>query len=201
MNRLLESVLEQPAVYRLWQAWHADQKFAPVLAHNDLSRVRRVLDVGCGPGTNAPLFAHADYFGIDINSAYIAEARRRYHRNFEVADAMTFKAPGNEPFDFILLNSFLHHIDLDGVRGILGHISSLLAPDGAVHILDLVLPERVGIAKAFARMDRGRFARALQEWRRLFSENLEPVLFQPYTLTVLGIKWLDMIYFKGAAKR
>lgn len=201
MNRLLESVLEQPAVYRLWQSWHEDQKFAPVLAHNNLSRVRRVLDIGCGPGTNSPLFVHADYLGIDINPAYVGEARRRYHRDFQVADATNFSPPANKPFDFILLNSLLHHIDLGGVRSILSHVPSLLTAGGTVHILDLVLPEDAGIARTFARLDRGRFARPVEEWRGLFCESLEPLLLHPYTLTVFGIGWLDMIYFKGAAKR
>ena len=61
--RLTDQVMENPHAYRLWQAPFAEPKFAPVLAHNDLSRVRRVLDVGCGPGTNTHHFAGADYLG------------------------------------------------------------------------------------------------------------------------------------------
>ena len=89
MRRSLESILEQPVVYRLSQAPFVGQKLVPILAHNDLGRVRRVLDVGCGPGMNTALFAHADYLGIDINPKYIANARRRFRRDFLVADATT----------------------------------------------------------------------------------------------------------------
>ena len=52
-----ERLLEQPLSYRLWQAPFAEAKFEPVRRHNDLGRVRRVLDVGCGPGTNTHHFA------------------------------------------------------------------------------------------------------------------------------------------------
>ena len=36
-------LLGQSWAYRLWQAPFAEQKLAPVFAHNDLSTVRRVL--------------------------------------------------------------------------------------------------------------------------------------------------------------
>ncbi|MFN9035255.1 MAG: hypothetical protein ACK5YO_03100, partial [Planctomyces sp.] len=49
-------LLSLPAVYRMWQAPFVDAKFDPILRHNDLRSVRRVLDAGCGPGTNAHLF-------------------------------------------------------------------------------------------------------------------------------------------------
>jgi len=54
---LSEILLERTSVYKLWQAPFAEQKFAPVLVHNDLDRVQRVLDVACGPGTNTHHFS------------------------------------------------------------------------------------------------------------------------------------------------
>lgn len=67
----LTRILEQPLSYRLWQAPFAEAKFAPALRHNDLTRVRRILDVGCGPGTNAHHFEGIDYLGIDLNPRYV----------------------------------------------------------------------------------------------------------------------------------
>ena len=201
MNRAIERLLERPGVYQTWQAWHAGPKFAPILAHNDLSRVRRVLDIGCGPGTNARYFTHCDYLGIDINPQYIETARRRFKGKFVVADATNFIVPEGWDFDFILLNSLLHHIDPEGVRRILSHAATLMGDGGSAHILDLVLPSRPGLARAIAKRDRGRFPRPLDEWRELFSEPFETVLFEPYALKILGIGWLKMVYFKGRKKR
>jgi trans-aconitate methyltransferase len=82
MKEITTSLMEKTTVYRLWQKPFQNQKFAPLLAHNDFNRVRRVLDVGCGPGTNTRFFANSDYLGIDINPHYIGYARRRYGRTF-----------------------------------------------------------------------------------------------------------------------
>lgn len=191
------SVLEHTLVYRLWQAPFAERKFAPIAAHNDVSRIRRVLDVGCGPGTNTHHFAHADYVGIDINPRYTDAARHRTGRKFIAADATTYVVDPSERFDFIFLNSFLHHVDTDSVRRILSHLATLLTDDGAIHILDLIRPERPSIALTLARLDRGDFPRPLAEWKTLFEASYIPVVFEPYALTGLGITLWQMIYFKG----
>jgi SAM-dependent methyltransferase len=107
---LMTQLLERTMIYSLWQAPFAADKLAPLLAHNDLREVRRVLDVGCGPGTNTRLFAHADYLGIDINQDYIENARRKYKRPFVAADVTTYDDNTLGTFDFILINSFLHHL-------------------------------------------------------------------------------------------
>lgn len=191
------NVLEHTLVYRLWQAPFAERKFAPIVAHNDVSQIRRVLDVGCGPGTNTHHFAHADYVGIDVNSRYTEAAHRRTGRKFIAADATKYEVDPSERFDFIFLNSFLHHVDTPSVRRILSHLATLLTDDGAIHILDLIRPERPSIALTLARMDRGDFPRPLAEWKALFEESYVPVVFEPYALTGLGVTLWQMIYFKG----
>jgi SAM-dependent methyltransferase len=193
-------LLSQPWAYRLWQAPFAEQKLAPVYAHNDLSAVRRVLDVGCGPGTNTPHFAHADYLGIDYNPRYIDSARRRHRRAFVVADVTTFEVPAAERFDCILANSLLHHVDTAGVERVLAHLGDLVSADGHVHILDLVLPDHPSPALLLARWDRGDYPRPMEEWRRLFTARFEPVVFVPFTLSFLGVPLWNMVYFKGRAR-
>ncbi|MGA7402536.1 MAG: class I SAM-dependent methyltransferase [Candidatus Sulfotelmatobacter sp.] len=193
----VENVLELSSVYRLWQAPFAEQKFAPVRANNDLQRVRRVLDVGCGPGTNCRHFSHVDYLGIDFNERYIESARRRYKRDFLVADVRHYRAMPGERFDFILANSFLHHLNTEDVLGILSHLRTLLTDDGHVHSLELVMPEDRSIARLLARWDRGHFARPPEEWRAIFTQHFEPVLLEFYPLTVMGTTLWNMVYFKG----
>lgn len=196
-----DHILEMPISYRVWQAPFAEAKFAPVLAHNDLSAVRRVLDVGCGPGTNAAHFAGSDYVGIDLNPRYIEDAKRRHGRDFRVADATEFSVPEGERFDFILINSFLHHIPDEPTRELLGNLRRALAPDGHIHVMELVLPPRPCMGRLLARLDRGDFARPLESWRELLGEHFDAVVFEPYPL---GAAWSElttlwhMVYFKGA---
>jgi trans-aconitate methyltransferase len=91
----LVGVLDHTDVYRLWQAPFAEQKFAPVLANDDLRRVRRLLDVGCGPGTNTRYFAKVECLGIDFNQRYVESARRGHGRDFVVADVRSYRpTPG-----------------------------------------------------------------------------------------------------------
>ena len=195
--KLFDYLLEQPFLFNLSQLPFTRQKFARIVKHNDLSQVRRVLDVGCGPGTNAPSFAHAAYRGIDINPRYIELARRRFHRDFQVADATSYLAREGSRFDFILINSFLHHIDTDSVHRILAKTPNLLAPDGHVHSIEVVMPPRRGLSLLLARWDRGNFARPIDEWKAIFNCHLKTVVFEPFPVRHLGQTLMEMVYFKG----
>jgi SAM-dependent methyltransferase len=197
---LTASLLEKTLVYRAWQAPFAEKKFAPVLAHNNLSRVRRVLDVACGPGTNTRHFAHSDYLGIDLNERYIQDARTRHSRNFLVADVCTYRVSPDERFDFILVNSFLHHLRDSDVVNILCHLRTLLTEDGHIHLLELVMPEKPSVARRLARWDRGKYARPLENWKIIFTEFFDPVIVEPYSLGGFGATLWNMIYFKGKAR-
>src|SRR5690348_4409495 len=122
MSRGVDAIMKWPLVYRTWMATHGAQKFGPIMAHNDIHKVRRVLDVGCGPGTNAAQFAGMDYLGIDQNERYISQARRRFGERFAVGDVTRLDVPTDQRYDFILVNSLLHHIDLPSTRGLLCHL-------------------------------------------------------------------------------
>jgi trans-aconitate methyltransferase len=192
-------LLERSVIYRLWQAPFAHQKFAPILAHNDLSRVRHVLDVGCGPGTNSRYFSHTRYLGIDINQAYIDTARRRFGLDFEAVDARAYRAQPQDRFDFILVNSFLHHLCTQDVTRLLKHLTTLLTEDGCVHILEPELPPAGSVANLLARADRGKFVRPMADWESIFRRIFRRILLEPYPLKAGGVTLWKMLYFKGSA--
>jgi SAM-dependent methyltransferase len=199
--KLTTRVMEITHAYRLWQAPFVEKKFAPILAHNDLSRARRVLDVGCGPGTNTSYFSHAYYLGIDHNLRYLQHAHGQHRGDFLVADVTRLGLAPEARFDFILINSFIHHIDTPNARSLLAQLSTLLAEDGQIHILDLVLPAQPSIAQFLARLDRGDFPRPLKEWEQIFTETFETEVFEPYGVTGCGAILWEMVYFKGRRKR
>ncbi len=197
---VLDRIMSQPVVYRLWQAPFAATKLAPVLARQPIRDVRRVLDVACGPGTNAAWFAGTDYIGIDINDRYIATARDRQPGRFVAADAITWSAETSEQFDFILVNSFLHHLDDRSVSTLLRSLRTRLEVGGKMHILELVRPPSWGVARALARLDRGSYARPLEAWRKLVDESLHIEWFQPYDLSAMGVPLWHMLYAVGTAR-
>ncbi len=190
-------VLESPRVYRSWQAPFVRQKLCPVLRQQSLGSAKKVLDIGCGPGTNSAYFQDKEYLGLDLNPQYIAFARKRFKRNFLVADAVTFSPDPGEKFDFVLMNSLLHHIDDEGVHKLLSNVRELLGEDGEVHILDLELPETPGIALHLARADRGNYARKRETWRNVFTNYYQMLNFEPYSVGLFGVPLWNMVYFRG----
>ena len=192
-----ERLLEHPAVYSAWQAPFAAQKFAPVERWLSDHKVQRVLDVGCGAGTNAAHFAGTDYVGIDLNERYLEAARARFRSRFVQADLTNADLTSLGTFDMILANSFLHHVSDSAAARILAQLSPLLASDGTIHILDLVLPPRKSLAWMMARLDRGGYARPVERWRALFDAAFEPILFEPY---FVGGRLWSMVYFQGRRK-
>jgi SAM-dependent methyltransferase len=190
-------LLEQPAIYAAWQAPFVAQKFAPVERQLRRQPIRRVLDVGCGPGTNAARFSGVDYVGLDINEKYLAIARSKYPGRFVQADLATSDLSAYGTFDTILVNSFLHHLPDADVMRMLAQLSTLLDREGSVHIIELVLPERPSPAWLMAKLDRGKYPRPLQLWRELFSAYFEPVVVEPFP--VGGLLWA-MVYFRGRLK-
>jgi SAM-dependent methyltransferase len=196
----MSGLMENTTAYRLWQAPFADAKLAPILHHNDFSKIQRVLDVGCGPGTNCRYFEKSDYTGFDINPRYIDYASRKYRRNFMVQDVCTFEAPMEQRFDFVLLNSLLHHLTDPEAHRVLGRLSHLVSPGGYVHIVELVLPEYRGIPRWLAVNDRGNFPRSLTAWKELFSPYFHTAIFEPYPIKLLGVELWNLVYFKGEPK-
>lgn len=197
MNQAVVRLLERPGVYLAWQRPFVAAKLAPVKRYNDFSGVRRVLDIGCGPGTNTGEFANIEYLGVDLNPSYIDYARRRHGRAFEVADVRTDPIPGKGTYDFVLLNSLLHHLDDDAAASVLSAIRDLVSDDGHVHVIELELPERRGLPRLLSLSDRGEYPRSFSRWRELLTGHFDEVVFEPFPVPGRGPALWSMVYFKG----
>jgi len=201
MNEAVVRLLERPSVYLAWQRPFVASKLAPVWRHADREAIRRVLDVGCGPGTNTGEFAGLDYLGVDLNPSYIAHASKKHHAaRFVVADVRSDPIPGEGTYDFVLVNSLLHHLDDDAVSSLLGGLRRYVSADGHIHVVDLELPERRGIPRTLALGDRGDYPRGLPAWSALFAEHFDEAVFEPFPVPARGPMLWSMVYFKGRPK-
>ena len=196
----IRRVLDCPSLYQIWQAPFVAQKVAPFLAANDVSRIGRVLEIGCGPGTNAPLFTHTDYVGIDLNPDYVASARRRYGRAFLCGDAASFELEDAAPFDAVFINSLLHHLDDSAVEATISRAAGALRPGGQFHLCDLVLPEQTSVARVLAKADRGDFARPIPAWRELLTHRFQTDLLETYSVRFCSLNCWQMFYFRGVCR-
>ena len=96
--------------HRYTKEWHI-----PEAADFAGARGLKVLEIGCGLGTDGAQFAEAgaDYTGVDLTEAAVELARRRFELfnlpgSFQTADAENLSFP-NASFDLVYSHGVLHH--------------------------------------------------------------------------------------------
>jgi ubiquinone/menaquinone biosynthesis C-methylase UbiE len=131
----------------------------------------RTLDLGCGPGAFADLFAGDDYVGVDMNARYIDHARKTRQGAFVVGDARKVDLPDGR-FDQILIFGLLHHLPDEDVRAVLGECRRLLVRDGRILVIeDIPAISRLNlIGHLIHHVENGEHIRAVPEYERLYSE-------------------------------
>jgi 2-polyprenyl-3-methyl-5-hydroxy-6-metoxy-1,4-benzoquinol methylase len=108
--------------------------------------------------------------------------------------------PGEGTYDFVLVNSLLHHLDDAAVSSLLADLRRYVSDDGHIHIVDLELPEQRGIPRALALGDRGDYPRSFTSWRELLTRHFDEVAFEPFAVPARGPMLWSMVYFKGSPK-
>lgn len=188
--------LDTAGLYLAWQAPFIAQKMAPLRRRHPGLRFQRVLDVGCGPGVNAGAFAHTGYLGVDLDAGYIATARARHGDHFLVGDAGDLRLPADAAFDCVLVNSLLHHLTDAQVRALLRSVRQVLLPDGAIHVIDLIVPTSSGVPRMLALADRGRHPRPLSDLRALLAAECDIRVEEEFTLHAGPVTLWQMVYFE-----
>lgn len=105
-----------PKFYELVEAHrYAKEWHIPAAADFASSSGLRVLEIGCGLGTDGAQFAKAgaDYTGVDLTEAAVDLARKRFAVSalpgtFKLADAENLEFE-NESFDLVYSHGVLHH--------------------------------------------------------------------------------------------
>ena len=113
-------------------SWH-DLKFRAVAAH--LTRTKRLLDIGCGPGTFIGNYlGEVQCLGIDFSPSQIDYATRRYatatHR-FSTQPIAGLVASGDR-FDAITMIELVEHLAADDAARLFGQARELLSADGVL---------------------------------------------------------------------
>jgi SAM-dependent methyltransferase len=150
---------------------------------------RKILDVGCGPGTNAAVFSGWDYVGIDLNPSYIDSAKGKYSdKRFYCGNATSLDLHG-EKFPIILINSLMHHLDDAECNELLEGVHSVLAADGSIIVQEPLIPrENQRLMRFLMDQDRGEHFRPLEAWKSIF-ENSGFVIVDDdfYTIKFAGL--------------
>lgn len=125
---------ERVEAHRYAKEWHI-----PEAADFAAARGLRVLEIGCGLGTDGVQFvrAGADYTGIDLTEAAINLARERFRLEglagkLLVADAEALDFP-DESFDVVYSHGVLHHTP--DIAAAVGEIHRVLRPGGRAIVM------------------------------------------------------------------
>jgi ubiquinone/menaquinone biosynthesis C-methylase UbiE len=120
--------------HRYEKEWHI-----PAAAGFAETEKLRVLEIGCGLGTDGAQFAKAgaDYTGVDLTEAAIELARRRFELfqlpgAFRVADAEQLDFPDNS-FDVVYSHGVLHHTP--DTAGAIREVHRVLKPGGRAVVM------------------------------------------------------------------
>lgn len=132
----------------------AQNKFYWAVKINELEHIeitlrkiehQKILEIGCSVGRDAEFYCqHAEeYHGIDLSDVAIAiaKSKRLPNARFYCTDAHELDFVDNS-FDFVIVNSLLHHLDLEVV---LPEIHRILKNTGCI-----ILREPLGINPAFS---------------------------------------------------
>lgn len=174
LARLIEWVSDHPVLFIFFRGL-LENDFKAIRAiirrELDLGPGKRTLDLGCGPGAFADLFAAHDYVGVDMNARYIEHARRHRPGAYQVGDARKLDLP-DARFDQVLIFGLLHHLDDDAVREVLRETRRVLAPGGhALVVEDIPAVSRVNlIGHLLHSIENGEHIRPPEAYRRLYAE-------------------------------
>lgn len=120
--------------HRYNSEWHI-----PTAANFSSARGLKVLEIGCGLGTDGAQFAEADadYTGVDLTDAAVELARKRFELfdlrgEFQTADAENLDFQ-NESFDLVYSHGVLHHTPDTGKS--IREIHRVLRPGGRAMVM------------------------------------------------------------------
>jgi ubiquinone/menaquinone biosynthesis C-methylase UbiE len=120
--------------HRYRTEWHI-----PEAAGFDQTKGLRVLEIGCGLGTDGARFARAGalYTGVDLTEAAVSLARKRFELEglpgeFRVADAERLEF-GDESFDLVYSHGVLHHTP--DARAAVREVHRVLRPGGRAVVM------------------------------------------------------------------
>ena len=196
----LNSILEQPVVYKLFSALVGAQNSQSAFVNQYVRPVagNRILDIGCGPGNILDHLPQVDYFGFDFNPSYIESATRRYgHRGQffcqRVSEARVFLEQP-ESFDIVLAIGILHHLDDTEAIHLFEIAKRALKKGGRLVTFDgCYVGDQSRAAKYLLSRDRGQFVRDEKGYTDLVKTRFDEVrvsirhdlLHIPYTHIIL----------------
>jgi SAM-dependent methyltransferase len=131
----------------------------------------KIVDIGCGPAQILPWLPPVEYLGLDVNSACIASAERRYagKGTFVVGDPRSlWDDPRFRNADIVMGLGILHHLDDDEALHCLRFAHGALKSGGRFVCFEACwVPGQGFLSRYIMSKDRGQNIRTEQMYRQL----------------------------------
>jgi SAM-dependent methyltransferase len=147
---------------------------------------KKILEFGCGTGTNCTVIDPLLYLGVDIDEQRIECARRRYpNHSFRVVGATLDEIPAAS-HDAILLVGVLHHLSDRQIAECLPRFLRILVRGGSLIIFEPCWTAGPGISNWVMRtFDEGKFIRTEEQYMARLSRFFEPRVLKRFYLPIL----------------
>ena len=185
IRRFADRLAETPTTFhwlrKLPEANYRTTK-SRIRAVRDAIGAPRTLDLGCGTGEYSRLFAPDRYLGVDVHPGYIAFAKRRNpQHHYLCGDARIWQGDGT-PFELVLVNGVLHHLDDEAARAFLRAAHGHLAPGGTLLVIeDVDLPAASFGTRLVHLLDHGDHIRDAGRWQELVADVATIARSETYT--------------------
>jgi 2-polyprenyl-3-methyl-5-hydroxy-6-metoxy-1,4-benzoquinol methylase len=153
----------------------------------------KILDIGCGTAAILDyLPLNIEYSGYDINPVYIKYAKKKYgnratFHNMRVSEMVSMQT---EPFDVVLADSLLHHLNNDEAKDLFHTGYTLLKDKGFMLTIDPVLIEHQNfISKTFCALDRGQHVRSPDKYKEFAQSSFKFIEFNLFKNTGILPLW------------
>lgn len=162
----LRALLSHPRIYMAFQTLMGAQRGRRKFVDNFVrpQSGAKILDVGCGTADIVDLLPHVEYWGFDINAAYIQVAQARFGARCHFAQRqLHIKELASLPtFDSVLALGLLHHLDDPTASDVFRLAYAALRRGGRLLTIDpCVTPNQNPIARFLVTHDRGQNVRDL----------------------------------------
>ena len=179
----LRRILSHPAVYDAYDALVGTRgvRRAFVREYVQAFLGAHVLDLGCGSGKLLRYLPGVAYTGVDISSAYIRTAQRRYSNRgtFILGSAIDADLGPDHSFDIVVAFGLLHHVNDVTAREVVSRAKRALKRGGRFVTLDPCFETNQNrFAQFLHKKDRGRHVRYVDGYLKLAHMAFEAVSHQ-----------------------
>jgi len=135
----------------------------------------KVLDFGCGIGSNSKLFHHNDYMGVEVDESRVLSSRLKYPKSkFEQipfisspSDKIPFE---DNSFDLVFISLCLHHIDSNTCKLLLKEFSRVLKHNGKIIGIEPCIISEKYFSNIFMNIiDAGDYILPIEEYKQIYS--------------------------------